>query len=98
MHGCFSPCLIYGVAENKEDYVIDQEILDKYKMDKYADDVIRNYACGFIYGVEVNFNEMITETFPDKELVDKFVQDFKTETATFHLGIRGDYLIEHVTY
>ena len=98
MHGFFTPCLIYGVVEEKQDHVLHQDMLDKYKMDKYADDIIRYYACGFIYGIEVTIQEMKTGTFANKELVDAFCKDLAMGTPTFHLGIRGDYAIEHETY
>ena len=90
MYGCFTPVLVYGIVEPKEDVCICQELLDQYDLELFAEEVIKHYATRCVYGVYVTFEQIISGNFPDKEKVDQFYKDFKTEAPVFHNALRGD--------
>lgn len=92
MYGCFTPVLVYGILEPKEDNCIYQELLDQYDLELFAEEVIKHYATRFVYGVYVTFEQLASGNFPDKEKVDQFYKEFNTEEApTFHNALRGDF-------
>jgi len=98
MYGYFYPCLIYGILETKKDACVHDDILFNYDLDRFTDQVIKNYSYRFIYGIEITIDEMKSGNFHGKEKVDQFHIDFATERPNFYLGIKGDYLMDHSFY
>jgi len=92
MYGCFTPVLVYGILEPKEDICITQELLDQYDLELFAEEVIKHYATRVVYGVYVTFEQLASSSFPGKEKVDQFYAEFKTqEKPTYHTALRGDF-------
>jgi hypothetical protein len=97
MYGCFSPVLVYGIVEPEENICVCQTLLDQYDLELFVEEVIKNYATSFVYGVYVTFEQAVSGNFPDKEKVDQFYKNFNTEAPTFHTALRGDFQISHDT-
>jgi hypothetical protein len=58
MYGCFDGALIYGVVDDEAEVPIDYDFLDRFNMNRYATSVVRNYACGFAYGIGITIEQV----------------------------------------
>jgi len=102
MYGQFSPCVIFGVKEKDSSSVISENFLEQCGMIRRPDEVIRNHACTFVYGICVCLNDVRRNK--KFKAVRKFLQSLKEDYSIdlgkpeYHLCIEGDYELCHKEY
>ena len=57
MHTCFTPYIVFGIVDIDDKELAD-EFLDKWGVHKFVTEVVRGYACQFIYGKIVSAEDV----------------------------------------
>ena len=97
----YESVLVYGVKESRLAKVISDNILKEFNLKLYTQSILNNYATNYIYGIQVDLNDiLLKDDFSSiegdgcKEDVDMFYgfYNFKDE-PTFYLCIDGNFEI-----
>ena len=87
MNCCFDPVLVYGILEEDRDRVLDAKLLEENGLSRYAQDVVRNFAGNFIYGVALSLEEVMKGV--TYESVKTFASKYAFSRAAVLLGLDG---------
>lgn len=110
MYGCYYGILAYGFIEELDGYMVDSEFIEDYPEVKiFAIEVVKNYMCRPVYGIDCYVEEETGEIIVDTELIDKFYNDYveflKKEHPNenipklgYHLCVKGDFEDDNETY
>ncbi len=96
----YDPQIVYGVIEPSGDdsgvdlrYISD-DCLEAFEphIRQYATSVVRGFACGYIYGCSVGYEEIFLKSRTDEmKSVDRFAKKFNLGKPMFLPALLGDY-------
>jgi hypothetical protein len=99
----YDPYLVYGVKEPNEGMYISDECMEALEPDRsgshvlasvierYASSVNKGCACGYIYGCDISFDDIISNTkTDDMKAVDRFAMKCKLGKPEYMVALSGD--------
>ncbi len=87
----YDPRLVYGVKEPNKCMYISDECIEAHDIGKYASSVYKGYACGYIYGCDISFDNIISNTkTEDMKAVDRFPMKCKLGKPEYMVALVGD--------
>lgn len=108
MHGCSDAYVIYGFTEGNRERHISEDTLDKFGVNMYAIDVVRNCMGEAAYGIKCEFNsgtgQVVQPSIDKKIKVHILFEAYLKHNAVsegnlgYHLIVSGDYEIYHTSY
>ncbi len=108
MYGCSDAYIIYGFTEGNRERHISEDALDKFEVNMYAIDVVRNCMGEAAYGITCEFDsrtgEVVKPSIDDKIKVHRLFDAYLKHNAVsecnlgYHLIVSGDYEIYHTSY